>query len=73
MSTLHCHRDSGLCAITRLHSRGAYQVDLILQVKSDTLPACKSNKAPNAHTTMHTAEPEAGIGGVEQDEPEAEH
>ena len=47
MSTRHCHRDSGLYATTRLHSRDAYQVDVILQVNRDTLPACKSNKAPN--------------------------
>ena len=69
----HCHRDSGSCVPMHFHSGGAYQVDVILQVHRDGWQARKSNTTPNRpQNKMRTAEPGAGISGVEQEEPKAE-
>jgi len=69
----HCHSHSGLCTPTHLRSQGAHQVDVVLQVNRDGWQARKGNTAPNCpHNKMRAAEPRAGIGGVEQEEPEAE-
>ena len=53
--------------------KGTHQVDVTLQVNREARQARKSNTAPSRpHDKMRTAEPGAGIGGVEQEEPEAE-
>jgi len=69
----HCHGDSGLYGPMHVNSRGAHHFDVILQVNRDAWQGRKGNTAPNCpHNKMHAAKPGAGIGGVEQEEPEAE-
>ena|SRR5258706_1694497 len=69
----HCPSDSGLCAPMHFHSRGAHQVEVILQVNSDAWQARKPTRATlnTPQNKMRTAEPGAGNGGVEHKEPKA--